>query len=417
MDLQWYVGVDWGKSEHQICLLDAAGKQQAERKIAHSGAGFVELAQWLSAQTNQSDSASIGVALETSSGPVVDCLLALGYRVAAINPKQADRFRDRFSPAGAKDDRHDAFVLATALYLEPQALRTLEILDAETLELRERHRMREQLVRTKKGIAQKIRQGLWRYYPSFESWFGADLGLPVVQALWQHMPNPEVTQRRRKSSVATILKAHKIRRFQAEQVLAQLRAEPLPVSTTTTMLLQEQITLWFQQLDLVQQQLNTVTQQLESKLESMSTMASASTTGTSGTNPPHPSDRDILASIPGVGTIVLANLLGEAGTAIRNRDHAALRCLTGVAPVTKRSGKSYRVQRRRAANLWLVDSVYHWARVAAQVDPTCRQRYEALRTRGHTHGRALRSVADRLLAVACAMLKTGTLYQRSVTET
>ena len=31
MDLQWYVGVDWGKSEHQVCLLDATGKQQAER--------------------------------------------------------------------------------------------------------------------------------------------------------------------------------------------------------------------------------------------------------------------------------------------------------------------------------------------------------------------------------------------------
>ena len=413
MDLQWYVGVDWGKSEHQVCLLDATGKQQAERKIAHSGAGFAELAKWLSAQTNQSDSASIGVALETSTGPVVDCLLALGYCVAAINPKQADRFRDRFS----KDDRRDAFVLATALYLEPQALRTLEILDADTLELRERHRLRAQLMRTKMGIAQKIRQGLWRYYPSFESLFGADLGLPVVQALWQHMPNPEVAQLRRKSSVATILKGHKIRRFQADQVLVQLRAEPLPVSTTTTMLLQAQIALWFQQLALVQQQLNDVTQQLESKLESMSTMDSASTTGTSGTNPPNPSDRDILASIPGVGTIVLANLLGEAGTAIRNRDYAALRCLTGVAPVTKRSGKSCRVQRRRAANLWLVDSVYHWARVAAQVDPVCRQRYEALRTRGHTHGRALRSVADRLLAVACAMLKTGTLYQRTVVET
>ena len=92
------------------------------------------------------------------------------------------------------------------------------------------------------------------------------------------MPNPEVAQRRRKSSVATILKAHKIRRFKADQVLAQLRAEPFPVSTTTTMLLQEQITLWFQQLDLVQQQLNEVTQRLESKLESMSIMASATTT-------------------------------------------------------------------------------------------------------------------------------------------
>ena len=45
------------------------------------------------------------------------------------------------------------------------------------------------------------------------------------------------------------------------------------------------------------------------------------------------------------------------------------------------------------------------------------RRYEALRTRGHTHGRALRSVADRLLAVACAMLKTGTLYQQTTAET
>ncbi|MXW07960.1 MAG: hypothetical protein F4Z87_07585 [Gammaproteobacteria bacterium] len=60
-----------------------------------------------------------------------------------------------------------------------------------------------------------------------------------------------------------------------------------------------------------------------------------------------------------------------------------------------------------------MDSIYHWARVVAQRDPTCRQRYQALRARGHTHGRALRSVADRLLAVACAMLKTGTLYQQT----
>ena len=67
------------KSEQQVCLLDATGKQQDERKIAHTGAEFVELAQWLSAQTDQSASARIGVALETSSGPVVDCLLALGY--------------------------------------------------------------------------------------------------------------------------------------------------------------------------------------------------------------------------------------------------------------------------------------------------------------------------------------------------
>ncbi|MXZ55272.1 MAG: IS110 family transposase [Gammaproteobacteria bacterium] len=132
---------------------------------------------------------------------------------------------------------------------------------------------------------------------------------------------------------------------------------------------------------------------------------------------PRPTDRDILASMPGVGILVLANLLGEAGVVIRNRDYVALRCLAWIAPVTKESGKSRRVHRRRAANPRLVDSMYHWARVAAQVDSICRQRYDALRVRGHTHGGALRSVADRLLAVACAMLKTGTMYPRTTAAT
>ncbi|MYD44865.1 MAG: IS110 family transposase [Gammaproteobacteria bacterium] len=108
MDLQWYVGVNWGKAEHQLCLLDATGERQAERKIPHTEAGFVELPNWLSEQTNQTVASKIGLELETSSGPMVDCLQATGDSVSVINPKRSARFRDRFSPAGAKDDRRDA---------------------------------------------------------------------------------------------------------------------------------------------------------------------------------------------------------------------------------------------------------------------------------------------------------------------
>ncbi len=54
--------------------------------------------------------------------------------------------------------------------------------------------------------------------------------------------------------------------------------------------------------------------------------------------------------------------------------------------------------------------MYHWARVAIQHDPVSRERYAALRARGQRHGRALRTVADRLLAVACAMLRDRTQF-------
>jgi hypothetical protein len=45
----------------------------------------------------------------------VETLMEQGFAVFSINPKQLDRFRDRYSPAGAKDDRRDAFVLADSL--------------------------------------------------------------------------------------------------------------------------------------------------------------------------------------------------------------------------------------------------------------------------------------------------------------
>ncbi|MCY4158159.1 MAG: hypothetical protein OXF48_00935 [Bacteroidetes bacterium] len=68
---------------------------------------------------------------------------------------------------------------------------------------------------------------------------------------------------------------------------------------------------------------------------------------------------------------------------------------------------------RKAHHARLANSVYHWSRVSTQHDPVSKAKYKALRKRGHGHGRSLRSVADRLLAVACAMLRDQTLYDPS----
>ncbi|WP_246734913.1 IS110 family transposase [Chelativorans sp. ZYF759] len=125
-------------------------------------------------------------------------------------------------------------------------------------------------------------------------------------------------------------------------------------------------------------------------------------------------DVEIFASLPGVGRIVLATLLAEAFAALQRRDYATLRSLTGVAPVTKRSGRSCIVVRKQACHDRLANAMYHWARVSIQHDLSSRLKYAALRSRGHSHGRALRSVADRLLNVACALLKAGTTFNPSL---
>ncbi len=131
---------------------------------------------------------------------------------------------------------------------------------------------------------------------------------------------------------------------------------------------------------------------------------------TAGNRHDAPIDAAILRSLPGVGRVVLATLLSEAAEPLVRRDHNALRNLCGVALATRRGGKRLVVTMRRAAHVRLRLALCHWSRVAIQRDPASRSRYSELRGRGHSPARALRSVADRLLSVACAMLKTGTLF-------
>ncbi len=109
-------------------------------------------------------------------------------------------------------------------------------------------------------------------------------------------------------------------------------------------------------------------------------------------------------------------MLAEASRPLRARDYHTLRLYVGIAPVSKWSGKRRRrptVHMRRACNRRLRRAAYHWGRVSLVNDGPTRVYYDELRARGHTHGRALRSVIDRWFRILMAMLRTGTLYDPS----
>src|SRR3954465_8702165 len=152
----WFPGVDWGSAKHQICLLDGAGKVVGEREFAHGGAGLTALCEWVVSMAG--DPGTIAVAIEVPHGPVVDVLLDRGFAVHAINPKQLDRLRDRFSPAGAKDDRRDARVAAAGLRTDPHLFRPLQVGDPAVIELREWSRLAEELQQERLRLANRVRQ-------------------------------------------------------------------------------------------------------------------------------------------------------------------------------------------------------------------------------------------------------------------
>ena len=159
-----YVGIDWGTVTHQVAVLDAQRVLLGERAIAHEAVALHGLTEWLT-QLAHGEPARVAVALEVPRGAVVDTLLERGFHVFALNPKQLDRFRDRYTVAGAKDDRRDAFVLATALATDQPAFRALAREDPLLIELREWSRVEDELREEWGRLASRLREQLHRFYP------------------------------------------------------------------------------------------------------------------------------------------------------------------------------------------------------------------------------------------------------------
>jgi transposase len=377
--------------------LDGTGQRRVDRVVPHTGAGLAALVAELLAV--ESEPARIAVGLEVPRGAVVETLLERGFHVFALNPKQLARFRERYSVAGAKDDRRDAYVAASALRTDRAAFRRVQADHPAVVELRELSRLDDDLGQELRRLSNRLRDLLQRFYPQA-------LGLcpaadePWFWAVLERAPTPAAAQRLPSKAVRAVLTTYRIRRLTVDAVRAALQAPPLHVAPGVVTAASTHLALLLPRLRLADAQRAQVGKRIEALLTHL---ADEEAQG-------EHHDVAILRSCPGAGRLVAATVLAEAPQALAQRDYQRLRLQGGVAPVTRQSGKTRLVAMRQACNPRLRNALFHWARVSVQVDPHCRAHYDRLRQRGHSHARALRGVGDRCLRVLIALLHARTLY-------
>jgi transposase len=122
-------------------------------------------------------------------------------------------------------------------------------------------------------------------------------------------------------------------------------------------------------------------------------------------------DAEIYASLPGLGAILAARILGEFGDAPdRYPEAKARKNYAGTSPITRASGTKKVVLARYARNRRLGDAVQQWAFCAMRGSPGARAYYQQLRSRNIGHQAALRQLANRLVGILHGCLKTQTPY-------
>ena len=413
-----FAGVDWATQKHDVCLVDPEGRVLAERQFPADADGLAAMAAWL-VSTGDAASERIFVAIEVPHGVVVETLLERGFAVHSINPRQLDRFRDRFTVAGTKDDRLDARVLADSVRTDRRAFRRLSNDDPDVIELREWSRINTELEREDNAQCNRVRQQLLRYFPQALE-LTDDVGEAWFLKLVESVPTPAEAHRRRAATIESILRYHRIRRWTPDEVLAILRKPAVTVAPGTIEAATAHLRLLAARIRLVRAQRAECNKTLDAICQRMAAARTCTNEDPTANAEPGegrnqaPSDVAILLSLPGIGRIVVSNLLAEASRPLRERDYQGVRTLAGIAPVTRRTG--HRTSgpsvgsMRYACNQRLRNAMHHWAQGAMQWDTYWTSQYAAARARGHRHGRAHRGIADRLLRIAIAMLRSRTLY-------
>ncbi len=221
-----FCGIDWAEDHHDVCLVDEAGDVLWRRRVDHDPTGIAELR--LAIEQHEGDPGKVLVAIETGRGLLVAALVEAGYTVYPVNPKAAERYRDRRKPSGGKNDRLDAAVLADALRTDRASLRPL-LADSELgREIATLARDHAALVREHTRLRHKLRSALLEYFPAALAAFTLDADSTL--RFLERYPTPEPAATRSPAQLERFLKAQGANRnagAKGEVAVAALRAPAL----------------------------------------------------------------------------------------------------------------------------------------------------------------------------------------------
>lgn len=386
-NINHYAGFDWAKDHHDVVIVNQQGKIVKDLSFEHSAEGWAKWKELVAVY------AHLAVAIETSQGAAVEKLLESGVAVYPVNPKSAQRYRERKAPSGTKTDYLDAWSLADALRVDGHGWRRLKALDPLIHELRLLCRDEVELIGKRTEFINQLQAALHDYYPAalqaFEDWTAS----PSWQFV-QRFPTPDALRKAGRRQWEKFLHVHRLYRPELNQrrldifgkahefcgEAAVVRAKSRLALTLVKLLLALEI-------------------QLEQYRKEIRRLFNE-----------HP-DHELFGSLPGAGEKLAPRLLSEMGSDRSVFDSAqSLQCHVGTAPVSFQSGQVRQAYVRFMCNKSFRHAVHLWADLSRKFCSWAQVYYQQLRAKGKTHAAALRCLGQRWLKILWKMWQTRTCY-------
>jgi transposase len=373
-----FAGVDWAAEKADVMVQDQDGGVLLERAFAMDEAGIAGLCQTLLELT------VCRVAIERPDGVLVERLLDAGLIVLAMHPNQVKAARPRFTAAGGKSDRFDAFVLCELARTDSHRFRALALDGDDTRALRALTRARDELVDARTALCNQLREQLLAFWPGATVVF-AELDSPIALAFLERYPSPADTRGLGPRRLQAFLDRHAYcGRQTPEPMLTRLRAAPTGrAGELETDARRATVLGLISALRPIVGQIGQLTSQIHGAVRQ------------------HPDGQIFLPLFRDHKTAICpATLIAELGDQrSRYPSAAAMLADAGQSPIAVESGKRKVACFRRACDKRLRNAVCTLANSTRHWHPWAHQIYTDARARGHNHQRAIRTLGAAWLRV------------------
>ncbi len=379
------VGIDWADSKHDLTVLD--GSRRRHFRINSDTKDVTEMIQTL---TELAGGRPIAVCLEKGRVRIIYHLMLHEHiTLYPVDPKQVARYRESFTSSGAKDDQRDSYYLARLLAERRADLRPLKPDDPLTRKISLLCQTRRQMVDDKTGLIQGLHAVLKMFFPLLLTLPGSRLDVGLKQEIMRRWPDPRKFQKLNRQTLEKLLRRHRCGNDdQIAELIEKIRSTK-PVTSDASLI--EPLVIRLKTLAEQVKAIDKGIKQLETEIQVAMNQ--------------HP-DAKLFTSLPGAGAALAPRLLAALGSdRDRWRDASELGSYSGILPVTRQSGKTKYVSRRRACPSYLKQTFHEFADCARKHCLWSRAYYDLQRAGGMAHHAAVRKLASRWQRILLSIWK------------
>jgi transposase len=394
VELAAFIGLDWADEQHAVCLQEAGTTDREPSTLDQTPEA---LQAWIQQLRTRFGGRPVAIAVEQARGALIYALMHVDFlHLYPVNPQTLAKLRQAFYPSGAKDDPGDAELLLEVLLKHRDHLRVWVPDDVLTRSIQLLTEGRRKLVDERTALTNQLTAALKMYFPQALDWFG-DLHTARACAFLERWPSLQQLQ---DATTSSVRKLYQRQGYRGEDKLKKLiqniqQAHPLTEDPAVVLASTMMVHALVKQIPSLTESIEEYDRQIASLFKQHD-------------------DSTLFGSFPGAGPTLAPRLLAAFGSDRNRFEYAAeVQQLSGVAPVTEKSGKACWVHWRWACSKFLRQSFHEFAAQSILKSVWARAYYQQQRQRGKSHHAALRALAYKWIRIIFRCWKDRTPYDEA----